>query len=103
MDTALNLSPSAVLATTAGTVIDRAITRKVTPIDTNDRETTRPAEKPFVAQVVNARLSGADYPENPSEIAPPERTLRPYDVPMLPSSPISESDLIAKEPERDDP
>ena len=45
---------------------------------------TLPADRFFVAQVVTARLSGTEYPENPAEIAPPERTLKPYDVPMLP-------------------
>ena len=50
-----------------------------------DQSATLPPEQPFVAQIVNARLSGEAFPEQPGEIAPPERTLRPYDVPMLPA------------------
>lgn len=45
---------------------------------------TLPADRIFVAQVVTARLAGTAFPENPGEIAPPERRLKPYDVPMLP-------------------
>ena len=85
MDTALNLPNSTAVATPSTPVVDRAITTKVTPIDASDKATTRPSERPFVAQVVSARLSGAAFPANPGEITPPERTLRPYDVPMLPS------------------
>lgn len=85
MDTSLNLSNPTTVAATPAPVTEQAITRKVTPVDARNTATTRPAEKPFVAQVVSARLSGTDFPQNPSEIAPADRTLRPYDVPMLPS------------------
>ena len=85
MDTALNLPNTATVAASPTPVVERAVTTKVTPIDAADKATTRPDEKPFVAQVVSARLSGAEFPENPSEITPEDRTLRPYDVPMLPS------------------
>ena len=85
MDTTLNLSSPTAMAATPVPVTDQAITRKVTPVDARNTQTTRPAEKPFVAQVVSARLSGTDFPQNPGEIAPADRTLRPYDVPMLPS------------------
>ena len=85
MDTTLNLSSPTAMAATPVPVTDQAITRKVTPVDARNTQTTRPAEKPFVAQVVSARLSGANFPQNPGEIAPADRTLRPYDVPMLPS------------------
>lgn len=85
MDTSLNISTPTTVAAAPTPVTDQAITRKVTPIDASNGATTRPAEKPFVAQVVSARLSGTEFPDNPSEIAPPERTLQPYDVPMLPS------------------
>lgn len=84
MDTALNLPTPTTVAAAPAPVTDRAVTTKVAPIDAADTATTRPSEKPFVARIVSARLSGTEFPENPGEIAPPERTLRPYDVPMLP-------------------
>ncbi len=97
MDTALNLPAPATLAASPGPVLERAITTKVTPVDASNNSTTRPAEKPFVAQVVSARLSGAEYPENPGEIAPPDRTLRPYDVPMLPYEGAEEAASVQAE------
>ncbi len=85
MDTALTLPPPAAAATNAAPAVPRAITTKVQAVDGADSSATLPANKPFVAQVVTARLSGSEFPDNPGEIAPPERTLRPYDMPMLPS------------------
>ena len=58
--------------------------RLVPTVKSVDSAATLPADRVFVAQVVTARLSGTEFPENPAEIAPPERTLKPYDVPMLP-------------------
>ncbi len=84
MDTSLNLPATQAVPSAPSPVLDRSVTTKVAPIDTQDSGATRPTEKPFVAQVVNARLSGVDFPQNPSEITPHDRTLRPYDVPMLP-------------------
>ncbi|PJI92389.1 hypothetical protein BC777_1238 [Yoonia maricola] len=84
MDTSLTLPQPAAVASTAAPTLPRAVTTKVQAIDSADNSATLPSNKPFVAQVVTARLSGSEFPENPSEIAPPERTLRPYDVPMLP-------------------
>jgi hypothetical protein len=72
-------------------VLERSITTKVSKVAASDQMTTLPADKPFVAQVVSARLSGTDFPQNPSEIVPPDRTLRPYDVPMLPYSKEAEA------------
>jgi hypothetical protein len=86
MDTSLNIpAPSTLLAAPAS-VLDRYVTSKVAPIDASDSAATRSSEKPFVAQVVTERLSGTEFPENPGEIAPQGRTLRPYNVPMLPYS-----------------
>lgn len=85
MDIALNLPNSNAVIAAPTQIIDRAATKKIAPINANDKTATRPSEKPLVAQVVSARLSGAEFPDNPSEIMPSERTLRPYDVPMLPS------------------
>ena len=84
MDTSLNLPAPALQAASPAPVTNTAITKKVTPVDASHQSATRPTEKPFVAQVVSARLSGTEFPEKNGEIAPPDRTLRPYDVPMLP-------------------
>jgi hypothetical protein len=84
MDTSLNLSPTAGALAPSAPVLERSMTTKVQAVEGLEDAATLPAEKPFVAQVVTARLSGAEYPENPTEIAPQDRTLRPYDVPMLP-------------------
>ncbi|MDB4254558.1 hypothetical protein N9876_00245 [bacterium] len=86
MDTSLNLPATQAIPSAPSPVLDRSVTTKLAPIDAQDSAATRPTEKPFVAQVVNARLSGVDFPQNPSEITPQDRTLRPYDVPMLPYS-----------------
>lgn len=83
MDTSLNLAaPTA--TTTSAPVLARSVTTKVQAIEPTDDTATLPSQKPFVAQVVNAQLAGSEIPEKPSEIAPAERTLHPYDVPMLP-------------------
>ena len=85
MDTSLSLStPTAAATANAAPAVPRAITTKVQAVESGDKSATLPANTPFVAQVVTARLSGTEYPENPTEIVPPDRTLRPYDVPMLP-------------------
>lgn len=84
MEIPLSFPAPAATAAAAGPILPRAITTKVQAVEPTDPSATLPDNKPFVAQVVTARLSGTDYPENPAEIAPPERTLRPYDVPMLP-------------------
>lgn len=84
METTLNLPSSTAAVTAMSQVMPRAITTVVLQVEGTDQSATLPSNKPFVAQVVNARLSGAEYPENPAEIVPPDRTLRPYDVPMLP-------------------
>jgi len=93
MDTSLNIPvSSSTAATPAAPIVERAMTSRVQAITTSDDPATLPADKPFVAQVVAAQLSGTDFPENPSEIAPPERTLRPYDVPMLPADTDDETE-----------
>ncbi|PUB18882.1 hypothetical protein [Yoonia sediminilitoris] len=86
MDTTLALPPSA-----AASAIPYALEQRqayaddrVPPPKALDGISVIPSDKAFVAQVVNARLSGTAFPENPGEIAPPERTLKPYNVPMLP-------------------
>jgi len=93
MDTSLTFPTTpAVAATGTLPLLPRADTTKVQAVERSGLGATLPANKPFVAQVVTARLSGSEFPENPAEIAPPERTLRPYDVPMLPYDAAVETD-----------
>ena len=92
MDTSLNI-PAPAAVSQATPALPRAITTKVQALERANTSATLPSEKPFVAQVVNAQLAGTDVPDTPSDIAPAERTLRPYDVPMLPYA--SPNDLIA--------
>jgi hypothetical protein len=95
MDTALNIPAPTAMIAASGPVLERSITKKVTPVDVSGTAVTRPAEKPFVAQIVEARLSGTGFPDNPAEIVPKDRTLRPYDVPMLPSTPVTQPESDA--------
>lgn len=83
METTLNIPPATgpVQVTPS---IPRTMTTKVHAVETSDAAATLPSNKPFVAQIVSAQLSGTEPAQSPSEIAPPEYTLRPYDVPMLP-------------------
>ncbi len=107
MDTSLTLTPKAVAAIPVIPEAQRPSDTKVPVIKSLDGAATLPSDKAFVAQVVTARLSGTAFPENPAEIAPPDRTLRPYDIPMLPSNeeepPATEAeaegDVEATEPE----
>ncbi len=100
METSLNLAPPAAVSAQAAPIVERSLTTKVQAIEPSDDSAALPSSKPFVAQVVTARLSGAEYPENPAEIAPPDRTLRPYDVPMLPSDETGKSTPVGA-PETD--
>ena len=84
MDTALNLQSATPTTIPATPAVERAVTTKVTRIEKSDEAATLPSDRPFLAQAVAARIEDSDYPDPPAEIAPPERTLRPYDVPMLP-------------------
>ncbi|MFQ1701580.1 hypothetical protein ACJ5NV_13405 [Loktanella agnita] len=95
MDTTLTLSPKAIAVPVYIPEVQRPDDHKVPVVKALDTIATLPADKAFIAQVVNARLAGASYPENPAEIAPPERTLRPYNVPMLPAD--KEEDIFETE------
>ena len=98
MDTTLTFAPKAVAAAPYTTEREPPRDTKVPAVKDLGGAATLPADTPFVAQVVNARLSGTDFPDQPSEIAPADRTLRPYDTPMLPyendtgSAPVTEAD-----------
>lgn len=85
MDTSFKLAPLGHSVSPAAPLRERAVTTRVQPLEQTDHSATLPDNKPFVAQVVTARLSGTEFPDASAEIVPAERTLRPYDVPMLPS------------------
>ncbi len=98
MDTTLALAPKPAVAAPSYAPEQQPPSDKKVPIVKGlDASATLPAEKPFVAQVVTARLSGTAFPENPGEIVPEERTLRPYDTPMLPSNKDPEEEATAEE------
>lgn len=84
METTLTIAPKGIPAIPYMAEQVQRIDTQVPTVKSVESTPTLPADKVFVAQVVNARLSGIAFPENPAEIAPPERTLKPYDVPMLP-------------------
>lgn len=86
MDTSLTLPPPVVAGRPAAPEIRYTSDKVVVEVNASDKPSPTPADKLFVAQVVSARLGGTAFPSNPGEIAPPERTLRPYGMPMLPSS-----------------
>lgn len=84
METTLSIPPKGIAAIPHVAEQVHRNVKQVPTVKSVGSAATLPADKVFVAQVVTARLSGTEYPENPAEIAPPERTLKPYDVPMLP-------------------
>lgn len=84
MEVSLNISPTVSL-TQAAPPLPRAVTTKVQAIEPGEEPATLPSNKPFVGQVVSAQLSEAEPVEMRTETTTTERTLRPYDVPMLPS------------------
>ncbi|MEO0929756.1 MAG: hypothetical protein AAFY14_03770 [Pseudomonadota bacterium] len=85
MDTTLTFAPKTVAAIPYVAEREPPRDNKVPVVKGFEGAATLPANKPFVAQVVSARLSGAEFPAQPGEIAPSDRTLRPYGTPMLPS------------------
>ncbi len=94
MDTTLTLAPKTAIPALSYAPEQRPPSDKKVPVVKGvDASATLPAERPFVAQVVTARLSGTAFPDNPGEIAPDERTLRPYNTPMLPGEKDPEEDV----------
>lgn len=98
METTLNIATKGLPATAYVAPQAQQTDREVPTVKPATASATLPADKVFVAQVVSARLSGTAYPENPAEIAPEERTLKPYNVPMLPSG---EQKTVSEEKPRD--
>lgn len=85
METTLTIAPKAIAVIPYMATQAQHVDTQVPRVKAVEGAPTLPADKFFVAQVVTARLSGTAFPENPSEIAPPERTLKPYNMPMLPA------------------
>lgn len=86
MDTSLNLAPNSIAAGPYVAKDQVVKDTKVPVVQRADGSATLPANKPFVAEIVSARLSGTEFPDQPGEIVPKDRTLRPYDTPMLPDT-----------------
>lgn len=96
MDTSVTFAPKAIAAAPYMPSREAFRETKVPVVQKLDGAATLPADKPFVAQIVSARLSGTEFPENPGEIVPEERTLVPYGTPMLPSEETASEDPFAK-------
>ena len=100
METNFYLAPKPVATTPAlPAEVQPLSDKKVPAVKTIDGGATLPSDKAFMAQIVTARLSGTTFPENPDNIAPSERTLRPYSTPMLPSEKLPQEQDV---PETDD-
>lgn len=84
MDTTLTFTPKAIAAVPHLADREPPKDTKVPAVKGLEGAAALPPDRPFVAQVVSARLAGTKFPESPSEILPISRTLRPYDTPMLP-------------------
>lgn len=98
METTLTIAPKGISAIHYVPEQVQRVDTQVPKVKAVDSTATLPADKVFVAQVVNARLSGTAFPENPGEIVPPERVLKPYNMPMLPAE-KEEEPVKAKEEE----
>jgi hypothetical protein len=95
MDTTLTFAPKSVATVPYVAEHEPPRGKKVPVVKELEGAATLPAERTFIAQVVNARLSGTEFPDNPGEIAPADRTLRPYNTPMLPhAAEPTEQDLV---------
>ena len=92
MDTSVTFTPKSVAATPYVINQDKNRDTKVPVVERAEGAATLPANKPFVAQVVSARLSGTEFPDQPAEFLSDDRTLRPYGTPMLPHN----SDVAAE-------
>lgn len=84
MDHTVSIAPKAVAVSAHTVPVPRPVDTKVPVVTAIARAAVLPPDKPFIAQIVNARLSGTAFPETEAEILPEERKLRPYGVPMLP-------------------
>lgn len=64
--------------------VDRNPQTTVPAVRKADGPATLPANKPFVGQVVSAKLGAMEPVDDPVTPQQVERTLRPFGVPMLP-------------------
>ncbi len=58
------------------------------PPETSDNvggSTILPNDQSLMGQAVSAQLTDRNPPERPATIAPEDRVLKPYDLPMLPA------------------
>ncbi|WP_019955677.1 hypothetical protein [Yoonia vestfoldensis] len=85
MDTSLQMTPTSPAAVPYAAQPRQVPDTVVPPVRSAQAPATLPPERPFVAQAVAARLQDGGFAEDPGEILPDDRVLRPYGVPMLPA------------------
>ena len=84
MQTTPTLPPKGIMTTPYVAAQMQRIEKEVPTVSHVETTAILPSDRVLIAQIVNARLSGTQFPENPVEIVPTDRKLKPYDVPMLP-------------------
>ncbi|WP_322891314.1 MULTISPECIES: hypothetical protein [unclassified Yoonia] len=85
MDPSLHLTPTSPAAMPYAAQARQLPDTMVAPVRSAQAPATLPPERPFVAQAVAARLQDGGFAEDPAEILPDDRVLRPYGMPMLPA------------------
>jgi hypothetical protein len=101
MDPSLHLTPTSPAAMPYAAQPRQLPDTTVAPVRSLQAAATLPPERPFVAQAVAARLDSG-FAEDPAEILPDDRILRPYGVPMLPAD-KPEDDITAPPSTQDRP
>ena len=101
MDPSLHLTPTAPAAMPYTAQQRQLPDTLVAPVRSAQGSATLPPERPFVAQAVAARLDSS-FAEDPAEILPDDRILRPYGVPMLPAG-KPDDDIMAQPATQDRP
>ena len=96
MDYSLHLIPPAKVALPPGTAAPQVRDTDMRPDAQAQTTPPLPAESPYLAQAVAARLHSADMADPPGEILPDDRVLRPYGVPMLPADKPANADTPAQ-------
>ena len=84
MDISPISNPKAVATTAPVVPIPQPVDTKVATIAASDRSASTRSQKPFIAQIVNAKLATSRFSEKETTTQASERVLRPYGVPMLP-------------------
>lgn len=85
MDSSLHMTPTSSAAMPYAAAPRQVPDTVVAPVRSTPSPATLPPDRPFVAQVVAARLLDGGFADDPAEILPDDRVLRPYGMPMLPA------------------